>query len=137
MSRISHTFVLNHPMARRNALDAVQKAPEGFSVVVREPTRNLLQNAALHALIADVMRAKTLWAGREWDIDSWRAIFASAYAKVEKLPTQSIPGLEGEFVAIRPSTSRMSVRELSGLIEYISHFCAERGIPMRETRYAA
>ncbi len=101
-------------------------------MVIREPTRNLLQNATLHGLISDVVRAKTVWANREWDIDSWRAIFASAYAKAVNLPVQTIPGLEGEFVAIRPSTARMTKSELSALIEYVTSFCVQRGIPIKD-----
>ncbi len=132
-----HTFVLSHPLARRNAIAAVSAAPEGFSVVIREPTRNLLQNATLHGLISDVVRSHYKWAGREWDIDSWRAIFASAYAKAVDLPVQTIPGLEGEFVAIRPSTARMSKSELSALIEYVTAFCVQRNIPIRDKFHVA
>jgi NinB protein len=104
-------------------------------MTIAEPTRNAQQNAALHALLADVVRSKTVWAGRTWDIDSWRAIFASAYAKAANLPVQTIPGLEGEFVAIRPSTARMSKSELSALIEYVTAFCVQRGIPIRDGQH--
>lgn len=110
-------------------------APDGYIVEIKEPRRNLDQNAALHGLISDVVRAKTVWVGQEWDTDSWRAIFASAYAKAVNLPVQTIPGLEGEFVAIRPSTARMSKSELSALIEYITAFCVQRSIPIRDTRH--
>ncbi len=133
----SQTFWLAHAPARDMALEAVRRAPEGYSVSIRPPARNLLQNSILHGLISDVVRAKTVWAGKEWDIDSWRAIFASAYAKAVNLPVQTIPGLEGEFVAIRPSTARMSKSELSALIEYVTAFCVQRGIPIRDNRYAA
>src|SRR5436190_12266155 len=130
-------FKLVSPIVRQNAQAAVLEAPEGYEVFIKEPRRNSFQNAALHGLIADVVRAKTEWAGQEWDIDSWRAIFASGYAKAVNLPVQTIPGLEGEFVAIRPSTARMSKSELSALIEYITAFCMQRDIPIRDTHHAA
>lgn len=133
----SLTYTLVDALRVEMALSAVRAAPRGHVVEIREPARNWLQNRALHGLLADVMRAKTEWAGREWDIDSWRAIFASAYAKHENLPVQTIPGLEGEFVAIRPSTARMSKSELSALIEYVTAFCVKRGIPIRDNRHAA
>lgn len=121
-------FVLAHPTARRLAVEAVQKAPDGYVVTVKEPTRNLLQNRALHGLLADIVKAKAKWAGRTWDIDSWRAIFASAHARASNLPVETIPGLEGEFVALRRSTARMSKSELSGLIDYISAWMAQNGV---------
>ena len=130
-------FVLVHAAARQNACKAISEAPDGYVVAIVPPARNSLQNRTLHGLIADVVRAKTNWAGQEWDIDSWRAIFASGYAKAVNLPVQTIPGLEGEFVAIRPSTARMSKPELSALIEYITAFCVQREIPIREKRDAA
>ncbi|HEY6009909.1 MAG TPA: recombination protein NinB [Nitrospirota bacterium] len=131
------TFRLVHARARDAACSAIRSAPDGYLVEVKEPTRNAEQNRALHALLADIVKARTLWAGREWDIDSWRAIFASAYARAVNLPVQTIPGLEGEFVALRPSTARMSKSELSALIDYVSAFCVKRNIPLRDTKHAA
>ena len=130
-------FKLVSPIIRRNACAAVMEAPEGHEVFIKEPRRNTLQNALLHGLISDVVKARFQWAGQTWDIDSWRAIFASAYAKAVNLPVQTIPGLEGEFVAIRPSTARMSKSELSALIEYVTAFCVQNNIPIRDTRHAA
>lgn len=121
-------FRLVHDRARVLAADACRNAPEGWIVSIREPTRNLDQNAKLHALLSDIVKSDFKWAGRTWDIDSWRAIFASAYAKAVNLPVQTIPGLEGEFVAIRPSTARMTKSELSALIEYVTAFMAQNNI---------
>jgi len=122
-------FRLVHDTARRLAKEAIDKAPDGWVVTVKEPTRNLLQNNALHGHLSDIVKAKAKWAGREWDIDSWRAIFASAHARHENLPVQTIPGLEGEFVALRRSTARMTKSELSGLIDYIAAWMAKNGVP--------
>jgi hypothetical protein len=133
----SATFRLWDSRHRENALVAVREAPEGMCVTIAEPVRNLDQNAALHAALADIVRAKVKWAGREWDIDSWRAIFVSAHARAENLPVQTIPGLEGEFVAIRRSTTRMTKSELSGLIDYVFAKGAEWGVVFRDRRHAA
>jgi hypothetical protein len=128
----SATYWLRTPQARQNAREAILVAPEGYVCQVKEPTRNLDQNAALHAALADIVKAKVKWAGREWDIDSWRAIFVSAHAKAENLPVQTIPGLEGEFVAIRRSTTRMTKSELSGLIDYVFAKGTEWGVVFRD-----
>ncbi len=122
-------WVLAHDRARALAELGVRSAPEGYVVIIREPNRTLEQNSALHRLLACIVKSKTKWAGQEWDIDSWRAIFASAFAKADNLPCQTIPGLEGEFVAIRRSTARMTKKELSGMIEYVQAWCAQNGVP--------
>lgn len=124
----SRTFRLVHPTARSGAASAVARAPDGWIVRISPPTRSLEQNAALHALLSDIVKSRVKWAGRTWDIDSWRAIFASAHARASNLPVETIPGLEGEFVALRRSTARMSKSELSGLIDYISAWMAQNGV---------
>jgi len=42
--------------------------------------------------------------------------------------------LEGEFVNIRESSARMSVRRAASLIEYAIAYCASNGIALTETR---
>jgi len=42
-------FRLVHQAARENAIQAIRQAPDGWMVKVTEPTRNLEQNALLHA----------------------------------------------------------------------------------------
>ena len=135
--RISHTFVLNHPMARRNALEAVQKAPEGFSVVVREPTRNILQNAALHAALTDIAR-QVKWHGKDLSVDVWKRLCTAAWLREIGESPEMIPALDGKgFDVIFERTSQMSVKQMSSLIEWVYAFGSQNGVTFRETRYAA
>lgn len=48
---MKQSFRLVHDTARRLALEAVQEAPDGWIVVVQEPTRSLEQNAAQWPLL--------------------------------------------------------------------------------------
>ena len=43
---MKRTFIMAHNIARAGAIQAVQDAPEGYSVTIAAPTRNLEQNAA-------------------------------------------------------------------------------------------
>jgi hypothetical protein len=114
-------------MARQNAIRYVQEAPQGFSVTVAEPSRSLDQNARLWALLADVS-AQVEWHGRKLDSESWKHVFTSSLKKLDV-----VPNLEGTgFVALGLSTSRMSKRELSDLMELIAAFGAERGVEWTE-----
>lgn len=112
----------------QRAQSAVSRAPLGHVVTVRPPTRSTEQNAALHRLLQAIVKARYKWAGRTWSIDDWRAIMVSAHAKATNRPGEIVPGLEGEFVVLRRSTTRMSVAELSSLIEYVQAWCAQNGI---------
>ena len=57
-------FILAHDLARKNALEYVKTAPEGCSVTIAEPTRNLEQNAKFHALCGDIAKSKLVWQGK-------------------------------------------------------------------------
>lgn len=124
---MKRTFILAHDIARQNAIRYVQEAPQGFSVTVAEPSRSLDQNARLWAMLADVAD-QVEWHGRKLDAESWKHIFTSSLKKLDV-----VPNLEGTgFVALGLSTSRMSKRELSDLMELISAFGAERGVEWSE-----
>lgn len=112
----------------QRAQSEVTRAPLGHVVTIRPPTRSTEQNAALHRLLQAIVKARHKWAGRTWSIDDWRTLMVSAHSKATKRPGEIVPGIEGEFVALRRSTTRMSVAELSSLIEYVQAWCAQNDI---------
>lgn len=123
------TFILApspHP-ARQNAMRAVQEAPAGFMVQISEPTRSLLQNSRLWAMLADVSK-QVDWHGKKLTPEDWKHIFTSSLKKLEV-----VPNLEGNgFVALGLSTSKMTKKELSDLLELIYAFGSERNVIFRE-----
>lgn len=125
-------FRLVHPRARTLARQACWDAPEGWICTFDEPKRNLEQNARLHSLIGDIVKAKTEWNGRTWAMDDWKALLVSAHAKALNLTGEAIAGLEGEVVILRRQTSRMGKKELSSLISYIEAWMVARNIPIRD-----
>lgn len=115
------TFTLAHPEVRRRAIAAVHAAPDGWVVMVKEATRNLDQNAKLWALLSEVSE-QVDWYGKKLSPDDWKNVFSSSLRKLEV-----VPNLDGTgFVALGQSTSTMSKREFSDLIELINAFMAER-----------
>lgn len=125
-------FVLVHAQARRNAVQFVQDAPEGWEVVVKEPTRNADQNAKFHAMCGDIARSGLEWAGKRRTADQWKVLLVSGHATATKEGSEMVPGIEGEFVNVRESTALMSVRRSSSLIEYTLAFCAMRNVRLSE-----
>ena len=118
-------FMLVHAEARARALHAVKNAPEGHAVTVGEPTRNLEQNALLWAMLHEISE-QVVWHGRKLDPESWKHVFTSSLKRMDV-----VPNLEGTgFVALGLSTSKMTKREFSDLIELINAFAAERGVEL-------
>lgn len=117
-------FQLMHQTARRRAHEAIDTAPDGYIVVVQEPTRNLDQNAKFHAICSDLAKSGLAWAGKRRTADEWKVLLVSGHAVATKEGSDIVPGIEGEFVNIRESTASMSKARGSSLIEYAVAFIA-------------
>lgn len=119
-------FIL--PVGRANALQAVREAPDGYVVQVREPTRSLEANARLWACLHEIAE-RVEWYGRKLSAEDWKHVFSASLRKLDV-----VPNLDGTgFVALGMSTSKMSKREFSDMLELIAAFAAERGIELGET----
>ena len=122
MSDARH-FVLSHDTARRTAA-ACCLLPEyaGYHVRISPPTRSLEANARFWALLTEVSE-QVVWHGRKLSPDEWKIIFSAAWKKQEVLP-----GIDGGFVAMGQSTSKMSKREMSDLMTLIEAFGVEHQV---------
>lgn len=110
---------LNNDLSRQAAKRAIDDAPDGFMVEVKERTRTADQNAKLHAMLQDISR-QVEWAGKKRTTEDWKALMVSAHRLVLQQAGEVVPGLEGEFVQLRRSTAAMGVKELASLIEYVT-----------------
>ena len=113
---------LTGEVAKKAACREILAAPEGYVVALAEPTRSLDQNSLLWPLLTEVSK-QVDWYGNKLTADEWKDVF-SASLKRQKV----VPGLDGGFVVCGQSTSRMSKREFSDLVELIYAFGAERGV---------
>ncbi len=125
-------FILAHAEARERALQAVSNAPDGYAVTVSPPTRNLEQNARLWAALTDISE-QVDWYGKKLTQDDWKNVFSSSLRKLAV-----VPNLDGNgFVALGKSTSAMTKREFSDLLELINAFASERGVQFSDEARAA
>lgn len=115
-------FQLSHAIARSNAVRAVQDAPEGFMVRIGPPTRSLEQNALLWSRLSD-LAAQVEWYGRFLSAEDWKHVMTAALSKQDV-----VPGIDGGFVVLGKSTSRMTKRELGELLDLIDAFGSQRGV---------
>ena len=113
---------LTGEVAKKAACREILAAPEGYVVTLAEPTRSLDQNSLLWPLLTEVSK-QVDWHGNKLTADEWKDVFSAALKK-----QKVVPGLDGGFVVCGQSTSRMSKREFSDLVELIYAFGAERGV---------
>lgn len=115
-------------MTRQMAVQSVLSAPDGYYFQPpKEPTRNLEQNALLHALFSDLSKQAKLH-GRTLTPHQWKVVMISGHAVATGMGADMVPGIEGEFVNIRESSAHMSVQRMTSLIEYVLAWCAENQI---------
>lgn len=99
---------------------------------IRPEKRSSDQNRLMWAALADVSR-QVDWHGQKLEAGEWKDVFTAAL-KRQKV----VPGIEGGFVVLGSSTSRMSKPEFSELMELVFAFGAERGVAWsNEERMAA
>lgn len=120
------TFVLVHDIARQGAVQAVQSAPAGCVVLIREATRTLEQNAKLWPMLTDISK-QVVWYGQYLTNDEWKDVFTAALVKAKV-----VPGLDGGFVVCGQRTSTMAKKLFSDLIEVIYAFGSERNVKWSE-----
>lgn len=125
---MKRTFILSHAEARRRAIQAIQEAPDGYTVTLAEPTRNGEQNAKFHAICSDLAKSGLCWAGKPRDAAQWKVLLVSGHATATKEGAEVVPGIEGEYVNIRESTALMSKKRGSSLIEYAVAFATMNGV---------
>ncbi len=118
-------FVLAHDLARRRAVAAVAEAPAGFTVRIEEPRRNLAINAALHAKLTEIAKARE-WAGKRWDVEIWKRLLTAAWGRATGQSVLMLPALDGAGVDIVfRRTSELTQAECRDLLAFIEAWEAE------------
>jgi hypothetical protein len=115
-------FVLSHDAARANAIEAIKTAPQGYCVSIKAPTRSLEQNALMWSVLNDIAR-QVEWYGEKLTSEDWKTMLT---ASVKKQKTR--PGIDGGFVVMGTSTSKMTISEMTELIELAYAFGADKGV---------
>lgn len=119
---MSHTTVLNGPVARERAKLLIDRAPAGYVAKVEEPRRTLDQNAMMWAMLSDVSVAMP--EGRRHTPEDWKAIFMNACG----WEVQFIAGLDGRPFPTGFRSSRMTKRQMGDLIDFIQSYGDQHGV---------
>lgn len=109
----------------------ISQAPDGYVFQLREPTRTLEQNARMWAMLTDIAQ-QVDWYGQKLDPHEWKDVLSAALKK-----QRAVPGIDGGFVVIGARTSKMTIREMTELMDLMEAFGAGRGVKFSAQEYAA
>lgn len=123
-------FRLVHTQAREGAKQAILDAPDGYIVEIKPATRTLDQNALLWPLLSELSK-QVDWYGQKLTADEWKAVM-TAGLKRDKI----VPGIDGGFVVLGMSTSKMSKQTFSELLELVYAFGAQRNVRFNDEKQA-
>jgi hypothetical protein len=87
--------------------------------------RSLNQNRMMWANLEDIAQ-QVVWYGVKLTKDEWKDVLTAALKK-----QKVVPGLEGGFVVIGARTSKMTVPEMTELIELSTAFGTQQGVKFR------
>jgi NinB protein len=117
------TRVITGEVSRKAICRHVLTAPEGNVVTIKEPTRNLEQNAKMWAMLADIEN-QTDWHGIKLNAEEWKDLLSAGLVQ-----SKVVPNLEGNgFVILGQRTSKMTKSQFAALIELIYSFGAEKNV---------
>lgn len=121
-------IVINGPADREQAIRWAQKVPVGTRIEWKETKRSLPQNDRFWALLTDIsieMKRR----GRDHTTAQWRTIFLAAFGH----EVQFLPSLDQKtFIPLGHSSSDLSVKEMSDLMEFMTAWAAENNVPLRD-----
>lgn len=120
-------LTLSTQAVKDRACQLIQSQPlepvQEVEIRVKKSTRSIEQNKRMWAMLADVSR-QLIWYGRKISKEGWKDMFSAALKGQE-----AVPGIDGNsFVILGEHTSKMTVAEMSDMIELMYAFGAERGI---------
>lgn len=101
----------------------------GRRVVVKiEPeTRSLEQNRFLWRCLTDIAE-QVEWYGQKLSAEDWKAILTASQKK-----QRAVAGIDGGFVVLGQSTSKMTIAEMSELLELAMAFGTQQGVLFKDT----
>lgn len=124
---MKQVFYLVHREARKRAVDAVLSAPDGYRVEIREKTRSLEQNDLMWSRLTDIAKQVLFVVNGQATKLTPEEVKDIMSASLKKELKMAI-GLHGEMVILGQRTSKMTVKEMSDLIELVQAFGAENDV---------
>ncbi len=111
---------------RDRAKVIIDSAPDGWIVAVKPPKRTNPQNDKMWAMIEDIRRAEPM--GWKYDKDDWKLILMKSCGE----EVRALPDTDGRLFPACFRSSKLTVDQMSKMIEFMYAFGAEKGVVFRE-----
>lgn len=119
---MADVVIIRRQSQRDYAKRLVDAAEPGTAITIRPATRSVEQNAKMWAMLSDVSRAQP--DGRQHTPEVWKELFMHACGHACRFEV----GLDGLPFPAGFRSSRLTVRQMADLIEFISAYGAEHGV---------
>ncbi len=120
---MKHTFTIQNQRIKDNAIAAVSAVPLDplHEIIIRavKSIRSLEQNAKMWAMLTDISK-QVVWHGLNLEPHEWKEMITAAIKK-----QKVVPGIDGGFVVIGASTSRMSIKDMIDVVDFCYAFGAD------------
>ena len=93
-----------------------------LTLEIKREKRSNEQNRLMWAALSDISR-QVDWYGDKLSAEDWKHVLSASLKK-----QRAVPGLDGGFVVLGLSTSKMSKDEMSELLELALAFGAQKGV---------
>lgn len=125
MREVTSPLELSDAFAWASALIRLQ-LPARVALFVGPPRRTPEQNNKIWPMLRDLAK-QVKWAGQQLNEYDWKDLITAALKE-----QRVVPGLTGGVVVLGAHTSRMSVEQVSDMIEYMYAFGTEHDVDWSE-----
>lgn len=120
------TFIMAHETARRNAVKAVEAAPDGWVVQISEPNRTLEQNAAQWPYLEGFAQQKQLCINgvmQDVTADDWKDCLTGCFNGEMRMAV-----FDNKVIMLPQRTSKMGKKGFSTWMEFLVAMAAQSGV---------
>lgn len=110
----------------RDVLKPMLTAGHRMTLEAKPEARSSAQNRLLWARLGEIAK-QVDWYGQKLSADDWKTMFTAALRR-----ERVVPGINGGFVVLGQSTSKMTKAEMTDLQTIIEAFASEKGVIFRE-----
>ena len=97
-----------------------------LTLEIKKQKRSSEQNRLMWAALTDISK-QVKWHGEVLSPTDWKVMLTAGLRK-----QRAVPGIDGGFVVLGESTSKMSKEEMSELVELALAFGAQHGVMFKE-----
>lgn len=126
-----HAMHIRTEELREQAMSYLRRAALGFHIEFKSNSRTLEQNDRMWAMLTEVS-LNVPHHGIYYTPENWKVLFMHGLGNEMNMA----PSLDGKgIVPLHGSTRKMSIPEMSDLMDYMTAYCAEQGYTLTDPRH--